>query len=148
MTVTYICGTCGTERQCKFRAGKVNLSKDCHSCAAKKINPARWSTKHGDHKTRLYVLWCGIKQRCNYPKSKAYQWYGGKGIKMCPEWESNFATFRDWALSSGYAADLQIDRINNALGYSPENCRWVTPQFNAVHKTNINRWTRPKEAVA
>lgn len=38
-----------------------------------------------------------MRQRCNNPKNKAYENYGGRGITICKEWD-DFAVFREWAL--------------------------------------------------
>ena len=57
---------------------------------------------------------------------------------MCDEWR-DYQTFKDWALSNGYADDLQIDRIDNDGNYEPSNCRWVTRVVN-VNNSSHNRF--------
>ena len=62
--------------------------------------------------------------------NKDYVNYGERGIEICDEWLNNSKSFYDWSNNSGFKIGLQIDRENNNLGYSPENCRWVTKKIN------------------
>jgi len=84
-----------------------------------------WASSGVQDKSRLYRVWGSMRERCNNPRQCRYSSYGGRGIKVCDEW-NDFAKFREWALSAGYAPGLQVDRKDNDKGYSPENCRLAT----------------------
>lgn len=82
---------------------------------------------HGDSAAgnKLYRAWVNMRQRCNNPNHQYYHDYGGRGVEVCPEWDSSFETFKEWAISNGYAEGLTLDRKGNGLLYSPEFCRWT-----------------------
>ncbi len=75
---------------------------------------------------RLNSIFTGMKSRCYNSNNTSYKHYGGRNITVCDEWLNNRDEFTAWALTEGYDDTLEIDRINNDLGYSPNNCRWVT----------------------
>jgi hypothetical protein len=87
---------------------------------------------------RLHLVWRNMKSRCLQPSNKQYADYGGRGIEICPEW-LNFDTFADWAYTHGSGPGLHMDRTDNDGPYSPDNCTFVTPTWNARNKRN-NRW--------
>ena len=76
-----------------------------------------------------------MRYRCSNPKRHGYEYYGGKGVTVCPEW-NEYLIFRKWSLANGYKEFLELDRIDPNGNYCPENCRWVTPKINNNNKRN------------
>lgn len=131
---------CGKELDVYGPSLKSGNTKSC-GCYHSDVARARMTT-HGcgssKNRNRLYSIYRAIICRCESPDHAEYYRYGGRGIAICQAWRADFAKFKSWADSNGYADGLQIDRIDNDKGYSPENCRWVTPKQNA-NNTNRNR---------
>lgn len=99
------------------------------------IGKAHRKYKHGESKTRLFKIWCGMHERCERQKHNHYMDYGGRGIKVCEEWKE-YIPFAKWARENGYTDKLSIDRINVNGDYEPSNCRWVTDKEQQNNKRN------------
>jgi len=78
----------------------------------------------------LFRVWHGMCDRCLNPEHQSYRRYGGRGIIICEAWIDNYRMFIQWGIDNGWKPGLQLDRIDNDKGYSPDNCRFVTPKEN------------------
>ena len=93
--------------------------------------------KHGEafngKITSLYRIWVNMISRTKYPNTPYFKHYGGRGIRVCEEWQSA-SNFIKWAKTNGYEERLEIDRKNNNGNYTPDNCRFVTHKINCSNR--------------
>lgn len=118
------------------------VTKSC-GCLAKKAlrDGGLANKKYPDDSQRLQQILHGMKNRCNNKNTASYQYYGGRGIQVCDEWNNDFMAFYNWAKNNGYSDELSIDRIDNEKNYEPVNCRWATQ---SEQMENRRRWERRK----
>lgn len=146
-------------RECGRKNGKVAWLCKC-DCGREKVvrgssltrrkNPTVscgcWNEekkiKHGCAQEPWYDTYNGMMERCGHlegGKERDLHNYRDRGITVCEEWRNSTRAFGDWLLSHGWHNGLQIDRIDNNQGYSPENCRVVTPKENANNRRDTWR---------
>lgn len=113
------------------------LTGNTKSCGCyRKNNTGNLRRMHGKSNTTLYRIWKSMKRRCKNINDSAYKYYGGKGVAVCKEWDSDFLIFEEWANKAGYEDGLTIDRIDVTGNYCPENCRWADFKTQSNNKTN------------
>lgn len=145
--VSWICNCdCGGESNVTANNLTRGKSKSC-GCLAKETaveHGRNNNLKHGQNKkgkaTSEYRAWHSMIQRCENPKARGYEDYGGRGIEVCSEWRNSFEKFfADMGLKSDKSYSL--DRKDANKGYSKDNCRWAskTEQSRNVRasKTNV-----------
>jgi len=84
---------------------------------------------------KTYRVFISMHNRCKNTNYRRYADYGGRGIKVCPEW-TLFANFL--ADMGPQPEGMVLDRTDNSGGYQPGNCQWVTPKTSA-RNTRRNR---------
>ena len=133
--VIWVCKCdCGTELYVPYHSLTKGNTKSC-GCSRRSPRPNRRKPNRG---TRLYRIWANMKNRCLNKKDEyKYSRYGGRGIAICEEW-LDFDAFCEWALSSGYAEDLTLDRLNNDGNYCPANCRWVPMSIQSKNRSSTH----------
>lgn len=120
-----VCAKCGEH----FKAYPCEIKKGRRFCSGKCAHEAGSTGRrnsHGQYRTRLYGLWCGMKNRCASQRGLAGEYYMSRGISVCEEWTERFEAFRDWAVANGYRDHLELDRKDVNGNYEPSNCRWAT----------------------
>lgn len=131
---------CGKEVVVRGDHLRSEHTQSCGCLSREQI--ASLSTTHGCWNEPWYLTYHAMMERCGHSKGsseRSLRDYRDRGITVCELWQKSPQDFGDWLLAHGWHKGLQIDRIDNNQGYSPENCRVVTPKENSNNRRNTCR---------
>jgi hypothetical protein len=139
--VTYIC-FCGNENTTKAWAIAKKRTQSCGCLQIKKIKT------HGKSYEWWYRTFRNIVTRCYNPNNSHYHCYGGRGIKVCKEWnyleignEKAIENFEKWINENNFQPGLTIERIDVNKDYCPENCTFIPIAEQSDNKTSTRKYT-------
>lgn len=131
---------CGTERLVKGQGLRNGGTTSCGCYSrerAREVCIAR-NTTHGQcrrgHRTRTYGIWALLGHRHGYKVAPT----------VCDRWRESFEAFLA-DMGEPPTPKHTLDRIDNAKGYEPGNCRWATMKEQQNNRTNNRRITHDGE---
>lgn len=107
----------------------------CNKC--RKSKSKEFGPIEGKTHMREYSIWKGMKTRVTNPNTDDAERYINRGITCCDSWLESFEAFYNdmGSCPDGYS----LDRIDNDLGYSPENCRWASQTTQTQNRGEFNK---------
>lgn len=133
---------CGNKAVVRTESLRSGHTQSCN-CLMKDINGTRIGNDRRTHgatigrsdkawqeMSRVYRAWASMKDRiCRDPRYRH--------LAICDRWLNSYENFLA-DMGQAPSEKHQVDRIDNSKGYSPDNCRWVTPKEN-MRNTTVNR---------
>lgn len=135
---------CGNEKEIRACNVTNGGTKSCGCSFKNKATIAMKNSliKHahssGGNVTPEYQAYQAMKSRIKNKNRKDFIHYGGRGIKICFEWELSFENFlKD--MGPRPSQKHSLDRIDVNGNYEPDNCRWATTQQQVENRREENR---------
>lgn len=132
---TWVClCACGNVITVAASALRQGATQSCGCLQKERASSS--SKKHGASRSPSYSSYRKMLERCLIESCAAYENYGGRGITVCDRWLESYENFLE---DMGERPEgLSLDRIDNSLGYSVENCRWATKSVQGFNRRAVN----------
>jgi len=105
---------------------------------------AKWNLTHGLSGTPTYRSWLQMHQRCSNAKNIRFEHYGGKNVRVCPEWQSFEGFLQDMGQRP---PGTTLGRFGDRGDYEPGNCAWQSSEEQAKHGSTNGRARLTEEQV-
>ena len=131
---------CGAKTTVNGSDLKSGHSKSC-GCLSVDVNRQK-ATTHGRgrsekaNRDKTYLAWLNMRRRCENKSAKGYSNYGGRGIKVCPQWSDFHQFLQDMGPSP---EGTSIERKEVDGDYEPGNCIWADYETQCNNKRTTVR---------
>jgi hypothetical protein len=120
---------CGNETIVRSQLLREGRTKSC-GCLSRETRGDQ-SRRHGMSRTPIHGVWLSMRRRCEDPKVRAFKDYGARGIAVCDRWQ----VFENFLEDMGIPEKgMTLERKENGLGYSKENCIWASKTTQANNR--------------
>lgn len=136
---------CGEQREVFQNALTTGRTQSC-GCLHRVSIPAhregaQFLRVNCDRSDNRYNVWSMMIQRCYEKNHDNFVLYGAIGKTVCDSWIEPYGKgFSNFCEDMGERpVGMTLDRIDNTLGYFPENCRWADQTTQTINRgTNKN----------
>ena len=139
-----LCGIVVQLHYTSFHSGKAyRCGKKCTVVPKRASKPYSKPTPTGRGRTThpLYVTYQNMLRRCS-PGNDGSEHYYDRGIRVCPQWATDFWTF---VADVGERPEGKtLDRKDNNGHYEPSNVQWSDSATQANNRRPSSEWIKHK----